>query len=87
MIHDCAHELAGSCAAEQGVEVDVADPPEYEGVWFAAEFGSAEEGDVEETRNVVRPEVGAVGFSGCDLEGKHSISMGQFGLCEDCVRG
>jgi hypothetical protein len=48
----------------------VADPPEDERVRFAAEFGPAEEGDVEETRDVVRPEVGAVGLGGCDLERK-----------------
>lgn len=43
------------------------DPPEDEGVWLAAEFGPAEEGDVEETRDVVRPEVGSVRLGGSDL--------------------
>lgn len=52
------------------------DPPENEGVRFAAESGPAEEGDVEETRDVVRPEVRAVWLGGCDLERKtESISM------------
>lgn len=46
------------------------DPPENEGVRFAAESGPAEEGDVEEARDVVRPEVGAVWLGGCDLERK-----------------
>jgi hypothetical protein len=54
----------------------VADPPENEGVWFAAESGPTEEGDVEETGDVMGPEVGAVGLGGCDLERKtESISM------------
>jgi hypothetical protein len=54
----------------------VADPPENEGVWFAAESGPAEEGDVEETRDVMRPEVGPMWLGGCNLERKtESISM------------
>jgi hypothetical protein len=45
-------------------------------MWFATESGPAEEGDVEETRDVMRPEAGAVGLGGCDLERKtESISM------------
>lgn len=54
----------------------MADPPENERMWFATESGPAEEGDVEETRDVMRPEAGAVGLGGCDLERKtESISM------------
>jgi hypothetical protein len=64
----------------------VADPPKDEGVWFAAEFGLAEEGDVEEARDVVRPEVGALWFSGCDLERQaDNVSLRRLELCENCV--
>lgn len=51
-------------------------------MWFTAEFRSAEKGDVEETRDVVRPEVGAVGFSCCDLgERKRILVWDKLGLC------
>lgn len=43
------------------------DPPEDERVWLAAEFGPAEEGNVEETRDMVRPEVGSVRLGSSDL--------------------
>lgn len=67
MINDGPHKFTCACPTEQRVEINVADPPENERMRFTAKLGPAEKGDVEETRDVVRPEVGTVGFGSCNL--------------------
>lgn len=67
VIDDGSYKLSRACSAEQGVEVDVAHPPEDKWVRFLAILGAAKEGDVKETGDMVRPEVGAVWLGGCDL--------------------
>lgn len=57
MVDYCSNEFSCSCAAEEGVEVYVADPPEDEGVGFAAVLVAAEEDNVEEAGDVVGPEI------------------------------
>jgi hypothetical protein len=57
MVDNGAYKLSGPCSTEQGVEVNVAYPPQDEGVGLLAVLGATEEGNVKEARDVMGPEI------------------------------
>lgn len=69
VVDDSLYKLSRPCSAEQGVQVNVAHPPEDKWVGFLAVLGPSKEGDVQEAGDMVRPEVRAVWFGSCDLRG------------------
>lgn len=67
VVDDGLYKLPRPCSAEQGVQVDVAYPPENKWVRLLAILGPSKEGYVKEAGDMVRPEVRAVWLGGCDL--------------------
>ena len=61
------NELAVAHAAEDGVGVDIRDPPDDERVRFVAIELVAAEGDAEELVDMLSPEGEAAGFTGADF--------------------
>jgi hypothetical protein len=79
VIDNGPYKLSRPCSAEQGVQVDVAHPPEDKWVGFLAILGPSKEGDVKEAGDMVRPEVRAVRLGGCNLRDV-SIDCGKLKL-------
>lgn len=57
VVDDGPNKLSRTCPAEEGVQIDVAYPPEDEWMGLLAVLGPSKEGDVEEARDMVRPEI------------------------------
>lgn len=57
MLDDGLYKFSGPCSTEESIQVNMAHPPKNERVWLPAKLGSAEKGDMEETRDMVGPEV------------------------------
>lgn len=67
VVDDSLYKLSRPCSTEQGVQVNVAYPPEDKWVGLSAVLGPSKEGDVKEAGDMVRPEVRAVWFGSRDL--------------------